>query len=149
MWVANRQEETISVIDTGSLQVVATVDSRPFAGRVEIGPGGRVIVLNGGGGGYVPQYLRLFDVASRVMQSEVPLRDGTPQDGNFGVLIHDGCSLRKRSRAGHYPHVRPGISGRIRARDSGEFSRETGWHGVVAVACRGDETTVRTNVPTR
>ncbi len=93
VWVANRQEETISVIDTGSLQVVATVDSRPFAGRVEIGPGGRVIVPNGGGGGYVPQYLRLFDVASRVMQSEVPLRDGTPQDGNFGVLIHDGVAF--------------------------------------------------------
>ncbi len=93
VWVANRQEETISVIDTRSLQVVATVASRPFAGRIEIGPGGRAIVPNGGGGGYVPQYLRLFDVASRVMLSEVQLRDGTPQDGNFGVLIHDAVAF--------------------------------------------------------
>ena len=94
VWVANRQEETISIIDTVSLQVVATVASRRSAGRVDIGPGGRAIVPNGGGGGPpVPQYLRLFDVATRVMLAEVPLRDGAPQDGNFGVLIHDGVAF--------------------------------------------------------
>jgi len=88
VWVANRDHETISVVDTSSLKVVATVASRPAAGRVEIGPGGRAIVPNGGGGGPpVAQYLRLFDVKSRKMLGEVPLRDGKPQDGNFGVLI--------------------------------------------------------------
>jgi YVTN family beta-propeller protein len=88
VWVANRDNETISVVDTTSLTVVATVPSRPAAGRVEIGPSGRAIVPNGGGGGPpVPQYLQMFDVKSRKMLAEVPLRDGKPQDGNFGVLI--------------------------------------------------------------
>ncbi len=94
VWVANRQEEAISVIDTESLEVVARIDSRPFAGRVEIGPNGRAVAPNGGGGGQpVRQYLRLFDVASRTMVAEVPLRDGTPGTGNFGVLIHDGFAF--------------------------------------------------------
>jgi YVTN family beta-propeller protein len=89
VWVANRDEETISVIDTSSLTVVATVASRPAAGRVEIGPNGRAIAPNGGGGGEpVAQHLRLFDVKARTTLTEVPLRDGRPQDGNFGVLIH-------------------------------------------------------------
>jgi YVTN family beta-propeller protein len=88
VWVANRDQETVSVVDTASLKVVATVPSRPAAGRVEIGPSGRAIVPNGGGGGPpVAQYLRLFDVKTRNMLAEVPLRDGKPQDGNFGVLI--------------------------------------------------------------
>ena len=88
VWVANRDRETISVIDTMSLKMVATIASRPAAGRVEIGPGGRVIVPNGGGGGPpVAQYLQLLDAKSRKMLAEVPLRDGKPQGGNFGVLI--------------------------------------------------------------
>ena len=94
VWVANRQEESISIIDTELLQKVASVDSRPFAGRVEIGPNGRAVAPNGGGGGQpVRQYLRLFDVESRTMIAEVPLRDGTPGTGNFGVLIHDGFAF--------------------------------------------------------
>jgi YVTN family beta-propeller protein len=88
VWVVNRDHQTISVVDTASLKVVATVPSRPSAGRVEIDAGGRAIVPNGGGGGPpVAQYLRLIDVKSRKMLAEVPLRDGQPQDGNFGVLI--------------------------------------------------------------
>jgi len=91
VWVANRQEESITVVDTESLEVIATLDSRPYAGRVEMGPNGYAVVPNGGGGGEpVPQYLRIFDVGSRDMIAEVPLRDGQPQDGNFGVLIHGG-----------------------------------------------------------
>jgi len=94
VWVANRREESISIIDTVSLEKVATIASRPAAGRVEIGSGGRVIVPNGGGGGApIAQYLRVLDVASREMLTEVPLRDGRPQGGNFGVLIHDGLAF--------------------------------------------------------
>jgi YVTN family beta-propeller protein len=89
VWVANRAEEAISVVDTASLKVVARIPSRPAAGRVEIGRNGLAIAPNGGGGGKpVPQYLRVFDVKSRKMLTEVPLRDdGKPDDGNFGVLI--------------------------------------------------------------
>jgi hypothetical protein len=92
--VANRQEEAISVVDTESLEVVARIDSRPFAGRVEIGPNGRAIAPNGGGGGQpVQQFLRLFDVDDREIVAEVSLSDGTPGTGNFGVLIHDGFAF--------------------------------------------------------
>jgi len=88
VWVANRQIETISVIDTQRLEVVAEIPSRPFAGRVEIGPNGRAVAPNGGGGGGpILQYLRLFDVATHAMMDEVPLNDGVPGDGNFGVLV--------------------------------------------------------------
>ena len=87
VWVPNRHEETISIVDTASLAVVATLPSRLAAGRVEIGANGLAIVPNGGAGRIVPQYLRVFDVKARKPLGEVQLRDGTPQDGNFGVLI--------------------------------------------------------------
>ena len=100
VWVANRGETSISVIDTRSHEVVATLDSRPFAGRIEMGPDGYAIVPNGGRGSRVPQYLRLWDVEARRMITEVPLRDGEPQGGNFGVLIHDGMAFASDPNAG-------------------------------------------------
>lgn len=87
VWVANRQLETISVIDTETLEVVAEIPSRPYAGRVDIGRNGLAVAPNGGGGGEpVPQFLRVFDVAEHTIVGEVPLAD-TPGDGNFGVLV--------------------------------------------------------------
>lgn len=100
VWVANRGETSISVIDTESLEIVATLDSRPFAGRIEMGGDGYAIVPNGGGGSRVRQYLRLWDVEARRMITEVALRDGEPQTGNFGALIHDGMAFASDPRAG-------------------------------------------------
>jgi DNA-binding beta-propeller fold protein YncE len=77
IWVANRSDESISVIDPESLEEIARLDSRPYAGRIAMGP----------------QYVRLWDVAARKVLAEVPIRDGTPQGGNFGVLIHDGMAI--------------------------------------------------------
>jgi len=89
VWVANRQEESISVIDTERLEIVAEVPSNRFAGRVDIGSDGLAVAPNGGGGGGpVLQFLRVFDVESRSVVGEVPLNDGVPSDGNFGVLLH-------------------------------------------------------------
>ncbi len=77
VWVANRTVESISNIDTASLEVVATIGCRPFAGRIAMGPGGRAIVPNGRSAAEpVPQYLRVYDVKSREILTEVPLRDG-------------------------------------------------------------------------
>ena len=101
VWVANRGEDSISVVDSASLKVVATVASRPAAGRVEIDRSGRAIVPNGGGGGApVLQFLRLFDVKSRKMVTEVPLGDGKPDTGNFGVLIVDDTAFVSAPDAG-------------------------------------------------
>ena len=93
IWVANRQEESISVIDAESLQIVETLDSRRFTGRIEMGPDGFAISPNGGGGGGpVPQYLRLWDVESRSLLTEVLLSE-EPRATAFGVLIQDGMAI--------------------------------------------------------
>ena len=93
IWVANRREETISVIDADLLAVVATLESRPFSGRIEMGPNGYAIVPNGGGrAAPVPRYVRLWNVNTRTLVTEVPL-PGEPYEGNFGALIHDGMAL--------------------------------------------------------
>ena len=101
VWVANRQEESISIIDTDSLEIVSVLDSRPLAGRIDIGSGGFAVVPNGNTRGIpVPQYLRLFNVQSRELVVEVPLRDGKPQNGNFGVLIQDDMVFASDPRQG-------------------------------------------------
>ena len=93
VWVANRRAETISVVDTESLEVVATLESRPFSGRIAMGPNGYAIVPNGGGRqSPVPRFVRLWDVGTRALISEVPLQ-GEPYEGNFGALIHDGMAF--------------------------------------------------------
>ena len=102
IWVANRSDESISVVDAESLQVTAVLEARPFAGRIDIGAQGLAIMPNGGGGGDpVPQYLRLIDVAARTVLAEVPIRDGRPQGGNFGVLIHGGLAIVSDPGAGN------------------------------------------------
>ena len=65
-----------------------------------MGPDGRAIVPNGTSSERVPQYLRLYDLESRTMLTEVLLRDGQPQAGNFGVLIQDGLAFASDPRAG-------------------------------------------------
>lgn len=90
VWVANRQVESISVVDADSLRVVATLPCHPFAGRIEMSPDGHAVVPNGGVGDTpVPQILQLWSVESRSVVAEAPLRDGTPQIGHFGLLVHD------------------------------------------------------------
>ena len=88
IWVANRREETISIVDAESLKIVATLPSRLYAGRIEMSQDGRyAVVPNGSSAGPVPNYLRLYNVKQRQLIVETPLRDGTPQIGYFGVLI--------------------------------------------------------------
>jgi YVTN family beta-propeller protein len=100
VWVINRRNESISIIDTQSLEIAATINARPFAGRIDIGPDGRAIVPNGTSSEQVPQYLRVYDVESRELLTEVALRDGESQAGNFGVLIQDGLAFASDPRAG-------------------------------------------------
>jgi YVTN family beta-propeller protein len=89
VWVANRQEESISVVDTERLEVTMEIPSNPYAGRVDVGSNGRAVAPNGGGGGEpVLQFLRVFDAEAHSVIGEVPLNDGVPSDGNFGVLLH-------------------------------------------------------------
>jgi YVTN family beta-propeller protein len=100
IWVADRRSESVSIIDSDTLEVIERIDVRPFAGRVAMSPNGRAIMPNGGGGSKVPQYLRLLDLESRETLAEVPLRDGEPQAGMFGVLIHDGWAFASDPGAG-------------------------------------------------
>ena len=93
VWVANQREETISIIDAETLEKVATIGSRRFVGRAENGPAGRVVVSNGTTSQAVPQYLRVYDRAARTVLEEIPLRDGGPQLGIFGLLIHEGLAI--------------------------------------------------------
>lgn len=88
IWVANRDDESISIIDAETLEITATLEARPHAGRIDIAPNGLAAMPNGRNGvPPVPQMLRIWDVATRAVANEVPIRDGLPGNGNFGVLI--------------------------------------------------------------
>jgi YVTN family beta-propeller protein len=99
IWAVNRTAESISVVDAEKLAVVATVPAKLYAGRAEISAAGRVAVPNGGGGNAVPQYLTVYDQASRAITAELPVREGEASRGSFGVLIQ-GETLFVGDRAG-------------------------------------------------
>jgi YVTN family beta-propeller protein len=103
VWVMNRAEESISVVDTRTLRVVDELPSRPFAGRGEASPDGRhVAVVNGMSGQEEPGYLRIYDVASRAVLHDVPIV-GSEGTGGFGLLAHeDVVFLTTRSDGGIY-----------------------------------------------
>ena len=88
IWVANREDESISIVDANSLEITATLEARPFAGRIDIAPNGLAVMPNGRNGvAPVPQMLRVWNVEARSIAAEIPIRDGMPGNGNFGVLI--------------------------------------------------------------
>ncbi len=87
VWVVNRTIGTISVVDTGTLSVVATLDARPGAGRAEISASGRALVPNGSGGEETAKYLTLYDAASRDVIGELAMNDGRPGAGAFGIHV--------------------------------------------------------------
>lgn len=99
IWAVNRAVGTISVVDAAKLAVVATVPTKPYAGRAEISTAGRVAVPNGGGGAAVPQYVTIYDRATRKVLAEFPVREGEAGRGSFGALI-EGETLFIGDRAG-------------------------------------------------
>ena len=88
VWVLNRQETTISVIDAQSLKVVEEVSSHTFAGRAEALEGGQVAVVNGMGGQTVGGYLRLYDAESRAVSHDLLIPGNQSGTGGYGLLVH-------------------------------------------------------------
>lgn len=86
VWVLNRNAASISIVDTESLEVVATIDGPPYAGRAEITPAGRVLMPNGTSGEATQQYLTLYDLETREITALHPLRP-EPGEGAFGIHV--------------------------------------------------------------
>jgi YVTN family beta-propeller protein len=83
VWVVNRTAGTISVVNTGTLGVVATLPVRVGAGRAEFTAAGGVLVPNGTSGAVNEKYLTLYDQASRSIVADARLGEGP---GAYGVL---------------------------------------------------------------
>ncbi len=112
VWVANRLANTISVVDTRSLEVVATISAPPDARRVEISSTDRVFVPNAEGGGAIAQY----DRATRELLANDPIREAGASGGSAGILSH-GSSVFISDRS----------NGEILLRDLGDGR---GWRAI-------------------
>ena len=89
IWVANRVDASLSIVDAQSLKIVATLPLPPSVGRIDIGPNGLAVMPDGPkpADDPAPQMLRVWDTTSRAVTNEIPMRDGTPRTGGFGLLI--------------------------------------------------------------
>jgi YVTN family beta-propeller protein len=87
VWVVNRLAETISVVDTKSLAVTATIDVPPDARRAEISREGRVLVPHGGPADAPAQYLSIYDLRRRTLTDRLARHEGGKGPGGFGILI--------------------------------------------------------------
>jgi DNA-binding beta-propeller fold protein YncE len=89
IWVANRDDESVSIVSADTLEILETLPARPHAGRIDIGANGLAAMPNGRNNVEPsPQILRIWDVEARSVVAEYPIRDGQPGNGNFGVLVH-------------------------------------------------------------
>jgi YVTN family beta-propeller protein len=87
VWVVNRLAGTISVVDTRSLEVTATLDVPPDARRAEISAGGRVLVPHGGPVDAPAQVLSVYDLRRRVLIGRHAMHEGRKGAGGFGIHI--------------------------------------------------------------
>ncbi len=87
IWVVNRQAGTISIVSAATLEVVAEIATRPYSRRAAITAAGRVAVTNGTANEPTPQYLRIYDAATRAVRQDIAFRDGAPLTGSFGLLV--------------------------------------------------------------
>lgn len=89
VWVLDREAGTVSIVDTVRSVVVERVPSRMQSNRIAISGAGEAVVTNGTSGEALPQYVNLFDVATRKSRKELPLKGGKPGRGAFGIWIQD------------------------------------------------------------
>jgi DNA-binding beta-propeller fold protein YncE len=89
VWVLDREAGTISIVDTARAVVAERIASRVQSNRIAISRAGEGIVTNGTSGVELVQYVNLFDVSSRKVRKELPLKGGKPGTGAFGIWIQD------------------------------------------------------------
>ena len=78
VWVANRSEATISVVDTVTREVTATLPAPLRAGRVAISAGGRVVVPSAITSRGLDVPLAIYDIGSRQVVAGQQVSDDTP-----------------------------------------------------------------------
>lgn len=87
VWVVNRIARSISIVDTGSLEITHTIDVPPDARRAEISASGRVLVPHAGTEEAPAQYLSVYDMRSRALVSRLAMHEGRKGPGGFGIHI--------------------------------------------------------------
>ena len=87
VWVVNRLAGTISIVDTRSLTVIATLDVPPDARRAEISAAGRVLVPHGGPADAPAQFLSVYDLRRRALIGRHAMHEGRTGPGGFGIHI--------------------------------------------------------------
>ncbi|MFQ5741525.1 MAG: cytochrome D1 domain-containing protein [Acidobacteriota bacterium] len=131
LWVGNRAQDTLSIIDTGKLEVVATLKSASFPIRVKFTPDGqRVLVSNARSGevavfsvkqrkeiGRIPMKVTAAENESRLLQfgqSPVPIGIVVAPDGETAFVANSNADvvsvidlgaweIKDRFRAGKQP----------------------------------------------
>jgi len=87
VWVLNRRDASISIVDTESLEVVDVLASGPFPSRADASATGLVAVINGLTGEAVDGHLRIYDAASRRVLHDLPIPGEATNERGRGVLF--------------------------------------------------------------
>lgn len=69
VWVTNRAADTVSIIDTGSLEVVHALESKGFPIRIKFTPDGSLALVSNAQAGEVA----VFDTARRIRVATIPM----------------------------------------------------------------------------
>jgi YVTN family beta-propeller protein len=88
IWVANRGDQSISIVDADALAVSATIEG-PAVNRIEFLPNGQAVIPGGAGADESTRQLTFYDGLSRQVVRRAELRDASAAGTGVRLLAAD------------------------------------------------------------
>ena len=85
IWVLNRREASISIVDSRTMQVTEVLTSIPFPSRAAAAVDGRMAIINGLTGEATNGRLRIYDAGSRQLLHDLDVPGDAPNERGRGI----------------------------------------------------------------
>jgi YVTN family beta-propeller protein len=111
IWIANRSDQSISVVNAGTLEVTSTIEG-PAVNRIEFLPDGQAVIPGGSSANDSARYLTFYDGQSKQVTRRLPLADSGAGGTGVRLLAADGMLFLADSALNEIAMLSPGSGNR-------------------------------------
>jgi YVTN family beta-propeller protein len=111
IWVANRGDQTISIVDADTLEVTATIEG-PAVNRIEFLPNGQAVIPGGASAGDSARYLTFYAGVSKQLVRQLELQDSGAAGTGVRLLSADSMMFLADSAINEISMVDPSADNR-------------------------------------